>query len=116
MEECLDEELLKEVYGDLYDDLVRVWTSRGICEVLREIHWSSDDPELRTKVIEAMQMAKRMARKLAEYHEEKYPGETWDRSFWKDNPFYSKVQVEKRRQQALDEAKTKNNWTDGGKR
>ena len=41
---------------------------RTICEVLREIYWGTDDPDIRLKAIEASMMAKAMARKLIEYN------------------------------------------------
>lgn len=41
---------------------------RTICEVLREIHWGTDDPDIRLKAIEASMMAKAMSRKLIEYN------------------------------------------------
>ena len=49
---------------------------RTICEVLREIYWHTQDPEIREKVVEAERMAKRMDAKLRKY---KYG---WDKDEW----------------------------------
>jgi hypothetical protein len=38
---------------------------RTICEVLREIYWGIDDPDIRLKVIEASTMAKKMSRRIS---------------------------------------------------
>lgn len=40
---------------------------RSVCEVLREIYWSTDDPKIRDKCVTASKMAKAMARKLLSY-------------------------------------------------
>lgn len=60
-------ELLKEVHGDLYEDLIRVYAQRTICEVLREIYWGVEDELIREKSIEAMVMVKRIVAKLRWY-------------------------------------------------
>ena len=47
---------------------------RSICEVLREIYWETEDPDVRIKAIEASMMAKKMARKLIKYKFDVGPG------------------------------------------
>jgi hypothetical protein len=49
---------------------------RTVCEVLREIYWATEDEELRTKVIEAERMTKRMDAKLREHNDD------WDVDEW----------------------------------
>jgi hypothetical protein len=51
---------------------------RSICEVLREIYWETEDPNVRLKSIEASMMAKKMARKLIEYNFDIGPGMDYD--------------------------------------
>jgi hypothetical protein len=51
---------------------------RSVCEVLREIYWQTDDPDIRLKAIEASMMAKKMARKLIEYNFDLGPGMEYD--------------------------------------
>jgi hypothetical protein len=62
-----DRELLKEVHGDLYEDLIRVYSLRTVCEVLREIYWGVEDELIREKSIDAMMMVKRIVAKLRWY-------------------------------------------------
>ena len=48
---------------------------RTICEVLREIYWATEDPEIRKKSKEATAMAKKMDKRLRHYrdkYEEEY--------------------------------------------
>jgi hypothetical protein len=40
---------------------------RSICEVLRELYWVTEDPEVRERAVEASRMAKKMALKLLDY-------------------------------------------------
>ena len=51
---------------------------RSICEVLREIYWETDNPEVRIKAVEASMMAKKMARKLVEYNFDIGPGMNYE--------------------------------------
>lgn len=103
MSEESDLKMLKAVHGELYDDLVREWSMRTICEVLREIYWSTRDETIRDKVKEAMVMAKSMDRKLTEYFNEAHTDseKRYDEGMWKPNPFKDL----KREEQALREAK-----------
>lgn len=98
-----DNQLLKKVHGELFDDLVRVYPMRTICEVLREIYWSTRDEEIREKVKEAMIMAKKMDIRLTEYFNAANPegsDDRYDEGLWEENPFKDV----KRREQALEEA------------
>jgi len=101
-----DNERLKEAYGELYEDLIRVYSIRTICEVLREIYWSISDGEVRTKVIEALIMAKKMNNRLIEYYEQA-TGESHKskvhEGLFQPNPFCSQIYQEKRIKQALQE-------------
>lgn len=61
--------------------------TRTLCEVLREINDNSQDDSLKDKktrrlLAEAVDMAKRMARKLVEYNKE------YDKGWWDKNPDY----------------------------
>ena len=98
-----DKEILKEVYGELYNDLVRVYHLRTICEVLREIYWASEDENIKDKVKEAMGMAKKMNHRLAYYWRKENPDAKvgWDSNMWKENPFFSKERGKERREAAL---------------
>jgi len=40
---------------------------RSICEVIREAYWLTNDPEVRSRLVEASKMAKKMGNKLIEY-------------------------------------------------
>jgi len=93
--------ILKDVHGELYDDLVREWSMRTICEVLREIYWLTKDQEIRDRVKESMVMAKAMDRRLTEYYNEAHPESEirYDEGIWKPNPFKD----QKREEQALRE-------------
>lgn len=96
-----EQELLKAVHGELFDDLVRVYPIRTICEVLREIYWSTQDRRMREKIKEAMVMAKAMDRRLTEYYFAANPDskKRYDEGLWEPNPYVN----EKRREQALKE-------------
>lgn len=98
-----ENELLQSVHGELFDDLVRVYSIRTICEVLREIYWSTRDDVIREKLKEAMVMAKKMDIRLTEYYNAANPDsdERYDKGLWKENPFLDT----KRREQALEEAR-----------
>ena len=48
-------------------NMIHKSTFRTICEVLREMYWETDNPNIRLKAIEASMMAKKMTRKLIEY-------------------------------------------------
>ena len=56
---------------------------RSICEVLREIHDLHGDGATRALVVEAGDMAKRMARKLTQYNKEAFA------EWWEDNEDYA---------------------------
>lgn len=101
-----EKSLLREVHGELFDDLVRVWGQRTICEVLREIYWSTKDESIREKVKEAMVMAKKMDIRLTEYYNEAHPDseKRYDEGMWKYNPFLDT----KREEQALRELEDEN--------
>ncbi len=58
-------------------NMVTSYHMRTICEVLREIYWCTDDEVVRTKILEASSMAKRMDAKLREYKVD------WDKTEWK---------------------------------
>ena len=51
-----------------------------ICQVLRDIYWKTDDPEIKLNCRIATTMAKRMTAKLTEYKED------WDKEFFGKNP------------------------------
>ena len=51
-------------------------TLRTVCEVLREIYWSTEDPVIRDKTVEATIMAKKMDQRLRQYKE------GWDKDEW----------------------------------
>lgn len=97
-----EEELLKSVHGELFADLIRVYPIRTICEVLREIYWSTKDIEIRERVKEAMIMAKKMDIRLTEYWNIANPEseERYDEDLWELNPYTD----QKRLEQALEEA------------
>lgn len=59
--------LSKEIRKELKHSINKQVEFRTICEVLREIYYSSDCPSIRLKSLEAMYMAKRMNKKLVEY-------------------------------------------------
>jgi hypothetical protein len=72
---------------------------RTICEVLREINdlcqeSSQKDQEVRKRVTEASNMAKRMSRKLVEYNKKCFAG------WWKANPDYN-VKVKEQLRKAI---------------
>lgn len=95
--------LLREAHGELFEDLVRVYSTRTICEVLREIYWLSTDKEIREKVKEAIVMAKKMDKRLGKYYLEAHPDSKirYDDGLYQPNPFLET----KRKEQALDEVK-----------
>jgi hypothetical protein len=102
-----ENKILSAVHGELFDDLVRVYPIRTICEVLREIYWSTKDPEIREKVKEAMIMGKKMDRRLSEYYNQAQrlsgdpvSADRYDEGLWKSNPYMGT----KRLEQALEEA------------
>jgi hypothetical protein len=63
---------------------VTAYRIRTICEVLREIYWETNNPEVRKKVEEATAMAKKMNKKLRSYARD------WEKGF-----FTEKVDTEK---------------------
>lgn len=66
---------------------------RTICEVLREIYWSTIDQSIREKTIDAMTMAKNMDAKLRTYKSD------WDKGEWEQ---YSQEKAQEiARQRAL---------------
>ena len=65
------------------DSLHSASHDRTICEVLREIHDLHDDDPTRALLLDAVDMAKRMARKLSQYNREEF-GE-----WWADNEDYA---------------------------
>jgi hypothetical protein len=95
----VDDEALEE----LTSEMAKSYDMRTICEVLREIYWTSRDPEVRNLVLEATIMAKKMDRKLIEYYHRK-----WYRKpeFYEANP-NSKEKAKMRRARELQEASQK---------
>jgi hypothetical protein len=65
-----------------------------ICEVLREIYWTTDDKNIRLKCRVATSMAKSMTEKLTEYKEE------WEKGFWDENKKYRDV-IHRRKKKLL---------------
>lgn len=59
--------------------------NNSICEILRNIYWKTDDPEIKLKCRIATTMAKRMTRKLSEYKK------GWESNFWDKNEKYQKA-------------------------
>lgn len=72
-----------EAREELTAGMANSYDMRTICEVLREIYWLTEDPEIREKLLEATIMAKKMDRKLIEnYHRKWYRKE----EFYEKNP------------------------------
>ena len=71
---------------DPIDEKEMTWISDKytICQVLREIYWKTDDPEIKLNCRIAMTMAKRITRKLTEYKK------GWDEGFFDKNPNFFK--------------------------
>ena len=67
---------------DPIDKKEMAWVSNKntICQVLRNIYWKTDDPEIKLNCRIAMTMAKRTTLKLTKYKE------GWDKDFFDKNP------------------------------
>lgn len=109
-----DKKILEEIHGELYEDLVRVYAIRTICEVLREIYWGIEDQDVKLKVKEAIVLAKKMNNRLIYYWEKANPGKPKSEvheGIFQLNPFSDQVRKEKERlrlEQALKEANEDN--------
>lgn len=57
-------------------EMHRVGPRNTICQMLRQIYFKTDDPEIKTRCRVAVSMAKSMSRKLTEYKKD------WDAEFW----------------------------------
>lgn len=92
-----------EAREELTADMAKSYDMRTICEVLREIYWLTEDPEIREKLLEATVMAKKMDRKLIEYYHKK-----WYRKpeFYDKNPD-SKEKAKMRRALAYEQRRDK---------
>jgi hypothetical protein len=83
-------------------NFVKGWPQRTICEVLREIYWGTEDLEVRRRVIEATDMAKKMDIKLREYSGK------WDKGWWEKVDNAEAVKTERMKKfQAEEEERNK---------
>ena len=57
-----------------------------ICQVLRDIYWKTDDPDIKLQCRIATSMAKSMTQKIVELH----GNDRWADKFWDENPKFLK--------------------------